>query len=131
MTSSPMTNHMLCDMASRIRNAIQVQQPSVRIPRTNLTTSIAHILLSEGFIDNIHVDQQHVTLSLRYTGSSACLTHIKVVSKPGVRIYTRAKDIPKVLGGLGVLILSTSQGIITDKKARDLHIGGEVLCSIW
>ena len=126
-----MTNHMLSDMASRIRNAIQVRQPYVKVTNTQATKRIANILLSEGFIENIHSDREYLTLTLKYTGNVGCLTHIQILSKPGVRVYTRAKDIPKILGGLGILIISTSKGIITDKKARSLHVGGELLCSIW
>ena len=126
-----MTNHMVSDMASRVRNALQVQQPSVTVQNTRLTNSIAHILLAEGFIQNISSDTGFLTLHLKYTGETACLTHIKVISKPGVRMYARSKDLPRILGGLGITIISTSQGILTDKKARALGIGGELLCSIW
>jgi small subunit ribosomal protein S8 len=137
-----MTNHMASDMASRVRNAIQVHQPSVDVQNTYLTRSIARILLQEGFIYNISTssiiivnnesrEDTILTLHLRYNDCARCLTHIKIISKPGVRMYSRANDIPRILGGLGILILSTSQGVITDKGAGALGIGGEVLCSIW
>lgn len=126
-----MTNHMVSDMSSRVRNALQVQQPAVKVHNTHLTHSIAQILLQEGFIQSVSSDGQFLTLHLAYTGGTGCLTHMKVLSKPGVRMYSRANDIPSILGGLGVLILSTSQGVITDKRARALGIGGELLCSIW
>jgi small subunit ribosomal protein S8 len=122
---------MVSDMASRVRNALQVQQPSVKVHNTHLTHSIAKILLAEGFLDGVSSDGKFLTLQLRYTGGAGCLTHMKVVSKPGVRIYSRAKDVPRILGGLGIMILSTSQGVITDTRARALGIGGELLCSIW
>ena len=126
-----MTNHMVSDMASRVRNAIQVHKPSVAIQNTKLTRSIARILLAEGFLYDMTIDDGILTLHLRYNGDAGCLTHIKIISKPGVRMYSRANDIPRILGGLGILILSTSQGVITDKRARALGIGGEILCSIW
>jgi small subunit ribosomal protein S8 len=122
---------MVSDMASRVRNAIQVQQPSVQIYNTQLTKSIAHILLAEGFLSDLSSDGKFLTLHFTYTGRSRSLTQIKIISKPGVRMYSRANDIPRILGGLGILILSTSQGVITDKRARALGIGGELLCSIW
>jgi small subunit ribosomal protein S8 len=122
---------MVSDMASRVRNAIQVQQPSVQIYNTQLTKSIAHILLGEGFVSDLSSDEKFLTLHFTYTGRSRSLTQITIISKPGVRMYSRANDIPRILGGLGILILSTSQGVITDKRARALGIGGELLCSIW
>jgi small subunit ribosomal protein S8 len=122
---------MVSDMASRVRNALQVQQPSVKVHNTHMTHSIAQILLAEGFIQSISSDGRFLSLELAYTGGTGCLTHITVISKPGVRIYSRAKDVPRILGGLGIMILSTSQGVITDKRARALGIGGELLCSIW
>jgi small subunit ribosomal protein S8 len=132
------TNHIISDMATRIRNAIQVRQSSVTIPNTRLTSSIAHILFTEGFVDTViplassdGADNKFLLLKLKYTGKSGSLTHIQSISKPGVRIYSRANDLPKVLGGLGIIILSTSKGIITDKKARAIGVGGELLCSIW
>ena len=122
---------MVSDMASRIRNAIRVRQPSVKVHNTKSTQSIAKILLGEGLIQDIEFAPAFLTLHLKYDGQVGCFTHIKVISKPGVRMYSRAKDLPKILGGLGLLIVSTSQGIVTDKKARALGIGGELLCSIW
>jgi len=131
------TNHMISDMTSRIRNAIQVRQTSVTVYNTKITKSIADILLSEGFIETIipisekNTKAKFITLQLKYTGNTGCLTHIQPISKPGVRIYSRANELPKVLGGLGIIILSTSKGIMTDKKARSFGIGGELLCSMW
>lgn len=126
-----MTNHMVSDMASRLRNAIQVQQPSVQVHKTKLTQNIATILLDEGFLHDLSSTGDFLILHLKYNGRAGCLTHMKIISKPGVRMYSGAKDIPRILGGLGILILSTSQGVLTDKSARALGIGGELLCSVW
>jgi small subunit ribosomal protein S8 len=124
-------NHVLSDMVVRIRNSVRAKQPSVQIMNTKMTRAIASLLVSEGFLQDVSVDDKWVTLSFKYIGKSSCLTDIQIISTPGVRVYTKSKDIPKVLGGLGVSLLSTSQGIVTDKKARSLHIGGELLCSVW
>jgi len=130
-------NHMISDMASRIRNAIQIRQSSVIVYNTRLTKSIADILLNEGFIETIIPITEKknkikfILLKLKYKGNTGCLTHIQSISKPGVRIYSQVNELPKILGGLGVLILSTSKGIMTDKKARSFGIGGELLCSMW
>ena len=118
-------------MVVRIRNSVRAKQPSVQIMNTKMTRAIASLLVSEGFLQDVSVDDKWVTLSFKYIGKSSCLTDIQIISTPGVRVYTKSKDIPKVLGGLGVSLLSTSQGIVTDKKARSLHIGGELLCSVW
>ena len=124
-------NHVLSDMVVRIRNSVRAKQPSVQVMNTKMTRAIASLLVTEGFLQDFSVEESFVTLYFKYIGQSSCLTDIQVVSTPGVRVYTRSKDIPKVLGGLGVSLLSTSQGVITDKKARSLHIGGELLCSVW
>ena len=124
-------NHVLSVMVVRIRNSVRAKQPSVQIMNTKMTRAIASLLVSEGFLQDVSVDDKWVTLSFKYIGKSSCLTDIQIISTPGVRVYTKSKDIPKVLGGLGVSLLSTSQGIVTDKKARSLHIGGELLCSVW
>ena len=118
-------------MIVRIRNASRAKQLYVEVYNTKMARSLAQILLAEGFIQDVSVNDSHLVLELKYIGKTACLTDAKVLSKPGVRMYAGVKDIPRVLGGLGVVVLSTSQGIITDKKARALHIGGELLCSIW
>ena len=126
-------NHVLSDMIVRIRNASRAKQFYVEVYNTKMAQSLAQILLAEGFIQDVrnsHNDS-HLVLELKYIGKTACFTDAKILSTPGVRMYAGVKNIPKVLGGLGVVVLSTSQGIITDKKARALHIGGELLCSIW
>ena len=132
-----MTNHIVSDMATRIRNAIQVRQPSVKVYNTLLTNRIAQIMVQEGFIKAVNPVinnkkySNYILLELKYNGKMGCLTHIKSISKPGVRIYSQANDLPKILGGLGIMIVSTSKGVITDKKAREFGIGGELICSIW
>ena len=140
---------MVSDMATRIRNAIQVRQASVKVYNTVVTQSIASILLQEGFISGIvkpssgenesssqekgNQKNKFLVLQLKYTSNlkMTCLTHIQSVSKPGVRMYSRANERPRILGGLGIMIISTSKGIVTDKKAREEGVGGELLCSVW
>ena len=134
---------MVSDMATRIRNAIQIRKPIVKVYNTRVTNSIAQILIQEGFISGVvkiqpsedrkkrFKESQFLLLELKYTGKIGCLTHIESISKPGVRIYSRANEVPKLLGGLGVTIISTSKGILTDKKAREEGVGGELLCSVW
>ena len=124
-------NHVLSDMLVRIRNASRAKQFYVEVYNTKMAQSLAHILLVEGFIQDMTINDSHLVLELKYIGKTPCFTDAKILSTPGVRMYSGVKHIPKVLGGLGIVVLSTSQGIITDKKARTLHIGGELLCSIW
>lgn len=132
-----MVNYACSDMITRIRNGIRVRKTKVQVESTNLTRNIAEILKREGFIENITDSSVpgHFDIYLKYQagnrGPSAVLTNLKCVSRPGVRIYANAKQIPQVLGGLGVTILSTSKGILTDYEARKLGVGGEVLCMLW
>lgn len=124
-------NHSISEMATRISNAIQANHSQVQLPNTKLTRAFGKLLCQEGFLESYEVRTEHIIYYFRYIGRQSCFTHFKVVSTPSVRVYTRAKDIQKVLGGLGISVLSTSQGIVTDKQARSLQIGGEVLCTIW
>lgn len=126
----------IADMLTRIRNASSAKHESVDIPASNLKASIAKILLEEGYIKNIEQvedgKQGMIRVSLKYTGNKQnVITGIKRISKPGLRVYAGKDELPKVLGGLGVAILSTSKGIMTDKKARVEGVGGEVLAFIW
>lgn len=124
-------------MITRIRNGIRVRKTKVSVGSTKLTRNIAEILKREGFIEDIKESSSagHFDIYLKYQngnqGPKAVLTNVKCVSRPGVRIYANAKQIPQVLGGLGLTILSTSKGILTDYEARKLGVGGEVLCMLW
>jgi len=131
------TNDTISDMLTRIRNASLVRQPTTCVPTTRLTRSIAQVLKDEGFIQNYEEAgegvQKHLVISLRYikkTGKPTIRT-IKRVSKPGLRVYTNRKEMPSVLGGIGIAIISTSKGIMTDREARRQGIGGEILCYVW
>ncbi len=126
----------IADMLTRIRNASSAKHPSVDIPASNLKKQIAQILLDEGYIRAFKViddnKQGVIRVTLKYTESKAqVITGLRRVSKPGLRIYSNCKDMPKVMKGLGIAIVSTSKGIMTDRKARELHVGGEVLAFIW
>ena len=124
------------DMLTRIRNANSAKHASVDIPASNLKKQIAQILQDEGYIKSFKViddkKQGIIRVNLKYTDTRAqVITGLRRVSKPGLRIYSNCKDIPKVMKGLGIASVSTSKGIMTDKKARELNVGGEVLAFIW
>jgi small subunit ribosomal protein S8 len=126
----------IADMLSRIRNASQAMHDEVLIPNSKIKQNIARILLEEGFIDGVEVveDSGHPTIkvSLRYsTERERAIAGIRRISKPGRRVYRGATDLPRVLGGLGVAIVSTSQGVMTDKEARRAKVGGEILAYVW
>jgi small subunit ribosomal protein S8 len=126
----------IADMLTRIRNAGSAKHETVDIPASNLKRAIAKILLEEGYVRNIQEisdgKQGVIRILLKYTGSKQnVITGIKRISKPGLRVYANRDEIPKVLGGLGIAVISTSKGIMTDRKARSEGIGGEVLAFIW
>ncbi|MBS5115901.1 MAG: 30S ribosomal protein S8 [Erysipelotrichaceae bacterium] len=125
----------IADMLTRIRNANQQRHETVVVPASNLKVSIAEILKNEGFIKDYKVEGEvatrNITITLKYKGNDRVITGLKRISKPGLRTYVKVNEIPKVLNGLGIVILSTSQGIMTDKEARAKQIGGEVLAYIW
>ena len=126
----------IADMLTRIRNANSAKHASVDIPASNLKKQIAQILQDEGYIKSFKViddkKQGIIRVNLKYTDTKAqVITGLRRVSKPGLRIYSNCKDMPKVMKGLGIAIVSTSKGIMTDKKARELNVGGEVLAFIW
>ena len=131
-----MTNDTISDMLTRLRNANLAKHRVTQIPSTKMTRSIANILLEEKFIQHIEeIDEKGthwLLLSLKYNGKdrSPILTMLKRVSKPGLRIYANRKELPKVLGGLGIAVISTSRGVMTDSQARHQGLGGEVLCYI-
>lgn len=126
----------IADMLTRIRNANSAKHATVDVPASNLKKQIAQILLDEGYIKSFKVvddnKQGVIKITLRYTDSKAqVITGLRRVSKPGLRIYSNCKDMPKVMKGLGIAIVSTSKGIMTDKKAREMNVGGEVLAFVW
>jgi small subunit ribosomal protein S8 len=129
-----MLNDTISDMLTRVRNAILVQSQNVLVPNTNTTKEICKILVREGFIESFsQLDSNFLELRLKYLGrqKKSCITNLKRISKPGLRIYSNYQEIPKILGGLGIVILSTSKGLMTDKEARAKQIGGELICSVW
>ena len=132
-----MTTDTIADMLTRIRNANLAKHQIVQIPSTKVTPNIANVLLAEGFIESFEELQNglrsSLLLSLKYEGKqrTPIITKITRASKPGLRVYSSAKKMPKVLGGFGTAIISTSKGLMTDKKAREEGIGGELLCYIW
>lgn len=126
----------IADMLSRIRNANNARHKSVDIPCSNIKKEIAKILLDEGYIkgyDVVEDDKQGIIkIDLKYSGDGErVISGLKRISKPGLRVYVKCDDVPKVLGGLGIAIISTSKGIITDKMARQEKVGGEVICYVW
>lgn len=126
----------IADMLTRIRNASSAKHESVDIPASNVKKAIAQILLDEGYINSFEVvedgKQGVIRIALKYgPNKSQIITGIRRVSKPGLRIYSNVEDMPKVMKGLGIAILSTSKGIMTDKQARKANVGGEVLAFVW
>ena len=129
-------NDPIADMLTRIRNGLIARHDSVTIPASNLKKEIAKILLDEGYIKSVDfIDdgvQGQIKVTLKYpAGKESVIKGLKRISKPGLRVYARNDEIPKVLGGLGIAIVSTSKGVMTDKAARNAGIGGEVLAYIW
>jgi len=126
----------IADMLTRIRNANIVGHETVEIPASKMKKSIAEILLTEGFIKNFEVVEDNkqgiIKVEMKYgANKEKVINGIKKISKPGLKVYAKATDIPKVLGGLGIAIISTSKGVVSDKEARKLGVGGEVICYVW
>ena len=126
----------IADMLTRIRNASNAKHDTVDVPASNMKKSIAQILLDEGYIKNFQVvddgTQGVIHISLKYNaGKEKVISGLRRVSKPGLRVYVGADELPRVLRGLGIAIISTSKGVMTDKKARAAHVGGEVLAFVW
>ena len=132
-----MTSDPIADMLTRIRNANTAKHDTVDIPASKIKVAIAGILVDEGFIEKYDIVEDgkiktiHVTLKYGADKNEKVITGIKRISKPGLRVYANSADIPKVMGGLGTAIISTNKGVITDKEARKLGVGGEVLCYVW
>lgn len=126
----------VADMLTRIRNANSAKHDTVDVPASNLKKAIAQILLDEGYIKSFNITdegvQGNIHITLKYVGKKEkVISGLRRVSKPGLRIYAGAAELPKVLKGLGIAIISTSKGVMTDKAARAAHIGGEVLAFVW
>ena len=125
----------IADMLTRIRNANAARHATVDVPASNMKKAIAEILLEEGYIKNYQVVEEGVQgtikITLKYNEKEQVIKGLRRVSKPGLRVYVGAEDLPRVLKGLGIAIISTSKGIMTDKKARAANVGGEVLAFIW
>lgn len=131
-------NDTIADMLTRIRNANLARHQTVDIPSTRMTRSIAQVLQEEGFIEGFELDdtdsvKRKLVIKLKYRGKTRdpIIKNLKRVSRPGLRVYSNRKELPRVLGGIGIAIISTSSGIMTDRDARQKGIGGEVLCYVW
>jgi small subunit ribosomal protein S8 len=130
-------NDTIADMLTRIRNANMARHQQTKIPSTRMTRSIAQVLKTEGFVNDFEevgegIDR-NLVISLKYKGKTRqpLINNLKRISKPGLRVYSGRKDLPRVLGGIGIAIISTSHGIMTDREARRQGLGGEVLCYVW
>ena len=126
----------IADLLTRIRNANSAKHDTVQIPASNMKKAICQILLDEGYIKNFSVEEDGkqgvITVTLKYLeGKQPVIQGLRRVSKPGLRIYSNVEDMPKVMKGLGIAIISTSKGVMTDREARKQHVGGEVLAFIW
>ena len=132
-----MTTDIIADMLTRIRNANLAKHQMVQIPSTKITRNIAQVLFAEGLIDSFQELKNglrsSLLLSLKYTGKdrTPTITKIQRISKPGLRVYSGSKKMPRILGGFGTALISTSRGLMTDKQARQEGLGGELLCYIW
>ena len=130
-------NDPIADMLTRIRNANTAKHDTVDVPSSKMKLAIANILLEEGYIKKLDVVEDgafknlHITLKYGADRNDKVITGLKRISKPGLRVYAGKDELPRVLGGLGIAIISTNQGVVTDKKARELRVGGEVLAFIW
>ena len=130
-------NDPIADMLTRIRNANTANHDTVDVPSSKMKLAIANILLEEGYIKKLDVIEDgafktlHITLKYGVDRNDKVITGLKRISKPGLRVYAGKDELPRVLGGLGIAIISTNQGVVTDKKARELQVGGEVLAFIW
>ncbi|MBW4624374.1 MAG: 30S ribosomal protein S8 [Brasilonema octagenarum HA4186-MV1] len=130
-------NDTIADMLTRIRNANMARHQTTQVPSTKMTRSIAKVLREEGFIGEFEDAGEgigrNLVIALKYKGKNRqpLITTLKRVSKPGLRVYSNKKELPRVLGGIGIAIISTSSGIMTDREARRQNLGGEVLCYVW
>ena len=126
----------IADMLTRIRNANIAGHDSVDIPTSKIKKNIADILVKEGYVKGYEIAEvegrEYIRIEMKYgAGKAKVISGIKRISKPGLKVYAQKEDLPKVLGGLGIAIISTSKGLVTDKEARALGVGGEVICYVW
>jgi len=126
----------IADMLTRIRNALAVNKESVEIPSSNMKKAIADIMLQEGYVSDVKLEDDgfngKLVLTLKYAGKNkSVINSLKRVSRPGLRVYASVEDMPKVMDGLGIAIISTNKGVMTNKQAKAANVGGEVLCYIW
>jgi small subunit ribosomal protein S8 len=141
LSTRGLINDSIGDMLTRIRNACLAKKSTLAIPFTRINQQIAQILEKEGFIQSYQtsLDVQNIIIRLKYRSKAiyrgkkkeSCITNLKRISKPGLRIYSNSREIPRILGGTGIVIVSTPEGLLTDREARLRGIGGELLCSIW
>lgn len=129
------TTDPIADLLTRIRNAITARHDTVSIPASKMKKAIVDILVDEGFVASGEIVEEkghnNIKVVLKYSDNRNAITNLKRISKPGLRVYCGCQDLPKVLGGYGIAIISTSRGVMTDKKARELKVGGEVLAYVW
>ncbi len=126
----------IADMLTRVRNAIAVNKETVEIPSSNMKKAIADIMLQEGYVSDVRLEDDgyagKLVITLKYAGKNkSVINSLKRVSRPGLRVYASVEDMPKVMDGLGIAIISTNKGVMTDKQAKVANVGGEVLCYIW
>lgn len=125
----------IADMLTRIRNAANARHATVDVPASSMKKSIAQILLDEGYIKSFQIvdngTQGIIRITLKYNGTEKVISGLRRVSKPGLRVYAGADELPQVIKGLGIAIISTSKGVMTDRRARKEHVGGEVLAFVW
>ncbi|WP_348736312.1 30S ribosomal protein S8 [Spiroplasma endosymbiont of Ammophila pubescens] len=124
----------IADMLTRIRNANQRLHKSVKMPSSKMKVRIAEILKEEGYVEDFKVSgdiKKDLTLTLKYKGKTKVISGLKRISKPGLRVYVTVEEVPQVLNGMGIAIISTNQGIMTDKAAKQSHLGGEVIAYVW
>ena len=121
----------IADMLSRVRNANDARHDTVAMPTSKIKANIAEILKQEGYISDYQVDGRELSLGLKYNNRERALSGLRRVSKPGLRVYAKSTELPEVLGGLGVAIISTSHGLMTDRQAKEKGVGGEVLAYVW
>ena len=121
----------IADMLSRVRNANDARHDTVAMPTSKIKANIAEILKQEGYISDYQVDGRELSLGLKYNNRERSLSGLRRGSKPGLRVYAKSTELPEVLGGLGVAIISTSHGLMTDRQAKEKGVGGEVLAYVW
>lgn len=128
-----MQNDTISDMLTRIRNANILKKKTVTIPWTRITEQIVQVFVKEGFLESVEKQKLTLFITLKFDQKTKkpCITNLQRISKPGLRLYSNAKDIPQILGGMGIIVVSTSSGLLTNREAKQRQIGGELLCSIW